>query len=166
MPKDWLRNMWTTPNCQGHFKKFECFSTLVLWTKLVYKMYTRYLCSCTHGLALVYKIPYRRVRAWPSGCRVRARATVSCIQASRMQRDGILYTRYLIVAFRNRACLITLHSNFEIFQKGHPAVEFIIDRRIFERWFRITPHDVVIGKKTSHRQKNCIGHVTSRGMAI
>ena len=32
-----------------------------------------------------------------------------------------------------RACLITLHSNFEIFQKGHPAVEFMIDRRIFER---------------------------------
>ena len=30
-----------------------------------------------------------------------------------------------------RAC--TLHSNFEIFQKGHPAVEFMIDRRIFER---------------------------------
>ena len=33
----------------------------------------------------------------------------------------------------NRACLITLHSSFEIFQKGHPAVEFMIDRRIFER---------------------------------
>ena len=33
----------------------------------------------------------------------------------------------------NRACLITLHSNFEIFQKGHPAVAFMIDRRIFER---------------------------------
>ena len=32
-----------------------------------------------------------------------------------------------------RACLITLHSNFEIFQKGHPAVAFMIDRRIFER---------------------------------
>ena len=32
-----------------------------------------------------------------------------------------------------RACLITLHSNFEIFQKGHPAVEVMIDRRIFER---------------------------------
>ena len=32
-----------------------------------------------------------------------------------------------------RACLITLHSNFEIFQKGHPAVDFMIDRRIFER---------------------------------
>ena len=32
-----------------------------------------------------------------------------------------------------RARLITLHSNFEIFQKGHPAVEFMIDRRIFER---------------------------------
>ena len=32
-----------------------------------------------------------------------------------------------------RACLITLHSNFEIFLKGHPAVEVRIDRRIFER---------------------------------
>ena len=32
-----------------------------------------------------------------------------------------------------RACLITLHSNFEIFQKGHPAVEVMLDRRIFER---------------------------------
>ena len=29
---------------------------------------------------------------------------------------------YLGVA--QRACLITLHSNFDIFQKGHPAVEF------------------------------------------
>ena len=25
----------------------------------------------------------------------------------------------------NRACLITLHSNVEIFQKGHPAVEVL-----------------------------------------
>ena len=33
----------------------------------------------------------------------------------------------------NRACLITLHSNFEIFQKGRPAVEVILDQRIFER---------------------------------
>ena len=41
-----------------------------------------------------------------------------------------------------RACLITLHSNFEIFQKGHPAVKVMLDRRIFERCFRITPHDV------------------------
>ena len=32
-----------------------------------------------------------------------------------------------------RACLITLQSNFEIFQKGHPAVEVMLDRRIFER---------------------------------
>ena len=32
-----------------------------------------------------------------------------------------------------RACLITLHSNFETFQKGHPAVEFMLDGRIFER---------------------------------
>ena len=34
---------------------------------------------------------------------------------------------------KSRACLITLHSNFEIFQKGNPAVEFMLDRRIFER---------------------------------
>ena len=32
-----------------------------------------------------------------------------------------------------RACLITLHSNFEIFLKGHPAVDIKLDRRIFER---------------------------------
>ena len=32
-----------------------------------------------------------------------------------------------------RACLITLHSNFEIFQKGHPAVDVMLNRRIFER---------------------------------
>ena len=36
-------------------------------------------------------------------------------------------------AIQLRACLITLHLNFEIFQKGHPAVEFMIDRRIFVR---------------------------------
>ena len=36
-------------------------------------------------------------------------------------------------AVLSRACLITLHSNFEIFQKGHPAVEVMLDRRIFER---------------------------------
>ena len=33
----------------------------------------------TDGLGLVYKIPYRRARAWP-GRRVRARAKESCIQ--------------------------------------------------------------------------------------
>ena len=38
------------------------------------------------GGYVVYKIPYRRARAWPSGCivqplgRVRARAKESCIQ--------------------------------------------------------------------------------------
>ena len=35
--------------------------------------------------------------------------------------------------FFKRACLITLHSIFEIFLKGHPAAEVMIDRRIFER---------------------------------
>ena len=33
----------------------------------------------------------------------------------------------------NRACLITLHSNFEIFQKEHLAVDIMLNRRIFER---------------------------------
>ena len=64
-----------------------------------------------------------------------------------------------------RACLITLHSNFEIFQKGHPAVEFMLDRRIFERWFRITPTWrrvkmlpwQVIGKKL-HRSRDITWH--------
>ena len=46
-------------------------------------------------------------------------------------------TRYYARELRGilviRACLITLHSNFEIFQKGHPAVVFMLDRRIFER---------------------------------
>ena len=32
-----------------------------------------------------------------------------------------------------RACLITLHSNFEIFLKEHPAVDIKLDRCIFER---------------------------------
>ena len=40
---------------------------------------------------------------------------------------------YNSVAPSKRGCLITLHSNFEIFQKGHPAVEVMLDRRIFER---------------------------------
>ena len=38
-----------------------------------------------------------------------------------------------IFAEKIRACLITLQSNFEIFQIGHPAVEIMLDRRIFER---------------------------------
>ena len=44
-------------------------------------------------------------------------------------------TKFLgvIIDNRLRACLITLHSNFEIFQKGHPAIEVMLDRRIFER---------------------------------
>ena len=42
--------------------------------------------SAEIGLSIhfvVYKIPYRRARAWPSGCigRVRARAKESCIQS-------------------------------------------------------------------------------------
>ena len=40
---------------------------------------------------------------------------------------------FTLTLIYKRACLITLHSNFEIFQKGHPAVEFMLDRRIFER---------------------------------
>ena len=44
-----------------------------------------------------------------------------------------LCTKFAHIPLYMRACLITLHSNFEIFQKGHPAVEFMLDRRIFER---------------------------------
>ena len=55
---------------------------------------------------------------------------------------GFVALALTLILIVPRACLITLHSNFEIFQKGHPAVEFMLDRRIFERWFRITPHDV------------------------
>ena len=40
---------------------------------------------------------------------------------------------YFTLSVESRACLITLQSNFEIFQKGHPAVEVMLDRRIFER---------------------------------
>ena len=51
------------------------------------------------------------------------------------ERNGLTKTptMNMILMHLQRACLITLHSNFEIFQKGHPAVEFMIDRRIFER---------------------------------
>ena len=48
-----------------------------------------------------------------------------------------------------------------------PVVEIILDWRIFERWFRITPHDV--GLKSFPEKlwaKNCFGHVISRDMAI
>ena len=41
---------------------------------------------------------------------------------------------HIYLAYKGvRACLITLHSNFEIFQKEHPAVEIMLNRRIFER---------------------------------
>ena len=48
------------------------------------RLYIGPYCAVT---SVVYKIPYRRARAWPSGCigqvplgRVRARAKESCIQ--------------------------------------------------------------------------------------
>ena len=47
--------------------------------------------------------------------------------------DDIAEYRNVLQSISERACLITLHSNFEIFQKGHPAVEIMLDRRIFER---------------------------------
>ena len=42
---------------------------------------------------IVYKIPYRRARAWPSGCigRVRARAKESCIQVTAMRAIWEVY---------------------------------------------------------------------------
>ena len=52
------------------------------------------------------------------------RPSVKCVRNDRVS---------CIQPASERACLITLHSNFEIFQKGHPAVEVMLDRRIFER---------------------------------
>ena len=51
------------------------------------------------------------------------------------QKDKVLqnYSNFDNPRGESRACLITLHSNFEIFLKGHPAVEIMLDRRIFER---------------------------------
>ena len=49
-------------------------------------------------------------------------AAVQPLGRVRRASKGILHTS-----------LITLHSNFEIFQKGHPAVVLMLDRRIFER---------------------------------
>ena len=42
----------------------------------------------------VYKMPYRRAHAWPSGCilRVRARAKVSCIQSSMLVEPQYVYS--------------------------------------------------------------------------
>ena len=49
----------------------------------------------TANRKFVYKIPYRRALAWPSGCigQVRARAKESCIQTESIL--GALYSRYL-----------------------------------------------------------------------
>ena len=44
-----------------------------------------------------------------------------------------MFITYVYSGNSKRTCLITLQSNFEIFQKGHPAVGVMLDRRIFER---------------------------------
>ena len=44
-----------------------------------------------------------------------------------------IYLRLTMTGKYERACLITLHSIFEIFKKGQPAVEIMLVRRIFER---------------------------------
>ena len=41
--------------------------------------------------------------------------------------------KYHPFAHAKRACSITLHSNLEIFLKGPPAVETMVNRRVFER---------------------------------
>ena len=92
---------WRTYERQHYDTRRLCVQdTLSLSARLV--LYTRYpIVARAIGLAaaeFVYKIPYRRARAWPSGCsafrpsasreqrylayncRVRARAKVSCIQ--------------------------------------------------------------------------------------
>ena len=54
------------------------------------------------------------------------------------------------------------------FSKRPPAVEIILDQRIFERWFRITPYDALIVFKCfpDKLDKNCFGHVTLSDLTI
>ena len=93
-------------------------------------------------LTVVYKIPYRRARAF-SAVRPSARASKGILHTKvtvedkrvcvlNFPLDHVLQNMLKIVTGA-RVCLITLHSNFEIFQKGHPAVEVVLNRRIFER---------------------------------
>ena len=82
----------------------------------------------THD-SFVYKIPYRRARAWPLG-RVHGRAKVSCIQIMVRYIDRCLKCRnelfstlsFIFFGKLRRACLITLHSNFNFFFLNWPTV--------------------------------------------
>ena len=66
--------------------------------------------------SFVYKIPYRRARAWPLG-RVHGRAMVSCIQMMFRNIDRCLKCRnelsstlsFIFFSKLRRSCLITLH---------------------------------------------------------
>ena len=60
--------------------------------------------------------------------RVCAREKVSCIQCS-----NATFSPNFVYYSERAYSLITLHSNFEISLKGHPAVDVMLDRRIFER---------------------------------
>ena len=62
----------------------SCFDVAKILCKLTTAKVAGF-CCIQDTFALVYKIPYRRARAWPSGFvqplgRVRARAKESCIQ--------------------------------------------------------------------------------------
>ena len=54
------------------------------------------------AVQLVYKIPYRRTRAWPLG-RVRARAKVSCIQ--RVSLLGVVIVNQIYHMFHIKICM-------------------------------------------------------------
>ena len=89
-----------------NFKKYVNFT-------LILKLYTRYpIVARALGLATAFSL-------WAAFC-LKA-------ECAREQRN-LAYNQVF-----KQACLITLHSNFEIFQKGYAAVEVMLDRRIFER---------------------------------
>ena len=64
------------------------------------------------SLNVVYKIPYRRARAWPLG-RVRARAKVSCIQRSMLTggRGKICQNLADVICERSLNFSLTIHSS-------------------------------------------------------
>ena len=97
-------------------------------------------------VSFTYSVARFSVTALPKGETVTADNMVEYLKDTgnrfrNLKKDKIAFKNLLLQmdnarphsAERTRACLITLHSNFEIFQKGHPAVEFMIERRIFER---------------------------------
>ena len=88
----------------------------------------------TSSLLLVYKIPYRRPRAWPS-----ARASKNILHTS-LIRTWVNSLSFSIS--KNRACAITLHSKLENFLKGprQLTLSIMFNRRILNTVIPNHPH--------------------------